>query len=48
MPVIQQQLRVQVIEMVDLVIAVCEIAGPLAVIGIGLTLLAIAMGKINV
>jgi hypothetical protein len=34
--------------MVELVVAVCEIAGPAAVIGIGLTLLGIAMGKIKV
>lgn len=34
--------------MADLVLVVCEILGPLAVLGIGLTLLAIAMGKINV
>lgn len=32
----------------ELVIAVCEILGPLAVILIGLTLLGIAMGKIKV
>jgi hypothetical protein len=34
--------------MAEMVIAVCEILGPLAVIGIGVTLLAISMGKINV
>ncbi len=34
--------------MLELVITVCEILGPLAVIIIGLTLVGIAMGKIKV
>lgn len=34
--------------MAELVITVCEIMGPLAVILIGLTLLGIAVGKIKV
>ena len=34
--------------MVEIVIAVCEILGPLAVVLIGVTLIGIAMGKINV
>jgi hypothetical protein len=34
--------------MVDLVITICAIVGPGAVIVIGLTLLGIAMGKISV
>ena len=38
----------QEIYMVELVIVVCEILGPLAVILIGLTLVGIAMGKIKV
>ncbi len=41
-------LRAQVNNMAELVIVVCEIVGPLAVIGISLTLLAIAIDKINV
>jgi hypothetical protein len=40
--------RKQVIYMLELVITVCEILGPLAVIIIGLTLVGIAMGKIKV
>ena len=34
--------------MIDLVIAVCEIVGPLSAIVISVTLLLIAMGKIEV
>ena len=34
--------------MAELVITVCEILGPIAVLGIGLTLLGIAVGKIRV
>jgi hypothetical protein len=34
--------------MVELVMAVCEILGPLAALLIGITLLGIAMGKIKV
>lgn len=33
--------------MAEIVIAICQIAGPAAVIAIGLTLLGIAMGKIR-
>lgn len=40
--------RMQVSQMVELVITVCEILGPLAVILIGLTLVGIAAGKIKV
>jgi len=39
---------VQVNKMIDLVITVCEITGPLAAILIGLTLLGIAMEKVRV
>lgn len=38
----------QVTCMVNLVISICEILGPLAVVLIGLTLVGIAMGKIRV
>lgn len=33
--------------MADIVITICQIAGPLAVIAIGATLLGIALGKIR-
>lgn len=41
-------LQAQVNNMVETVIAICEVLGALAAIGIGLTLLAIGMEKIDV
>ncbi len=41
-------LRAQVKNMIETIIAVCEVVGALAAIGISLTLLGIGMGKIEV
>ena len=41
-------LRVQVKNMVETIIAICEVVGAVAAIGIGLTLLGIGMEKIEV
>ena len=38
----------QVIHMVEMIILVCTITGPLAAIAIGIVLLGIALGKIRV
>lgn len=43
-----RKIQLQVIKMVDLVISVCLILGPIAAMFIGFTLIGIAVGKINV